>query len=151
MMENKTKYYDCTELKNLNDSVGDQHSLSDIIDFDNRDAAFIDLDGEILVSDNGMSHAQLVNKYLEEHNEYKKLYDENARPTNSEMESNCYTDRFAFGHIINNVWIIDTHSISQMDVDEVIEDIKKSCNTYSKLYSLSDSNSMVKRLAKKVI
>jgi hypothetical protein len=143
------KAVDITELQELDDSIGEESRMLDEIDYDNRNAAFMDLDGDILISKPEETHAQLINRYLKEHSEGKELDDDFCRPTSNEVEETCNVDRIAFGHIIGYIWIIDTYSISNMSVDEVISDIKDSGKTFSKIYSLNQSGGKVKRLARR--
>ena len=133
------------ELCYIDDSIGEETELRDTIDFDNRDAAFIDLDGEILVSDDGMSHAQLVNKYLEEYDE--ELDDDWYRPDVKEISEKSGHVNVAFGHIVNdNVWVIEDSTLTDMSVEDVVSDIKASGKKYTKIYSYDGSN--VTRVAK---
>jgi 6-pyruvoyl-tetrahydropterin synthase len=122
------------ELCNIDDSIGEESEIIDTIDFDNRDAAFVDLDGEILVSDNGMTHAQLINEYLKEYDE--ELNDGWYRPDVEEIENKSGAERVAFGHIVNdNVWIIDDGTLTDISAEDVANDIKASGNKYTKIYS----------------
>jgi hypothetical protein len=124
---------DVNNLCDIDDNIGEETELRDNIDFDNRDAAFVDIDGEILVSDNGMSHAQLINKYLEEYDE--KLNDDWYRPDVEEIENKSGAERVAFGHIIDDVWIIEDTTLMNMSAEDVVSDIKASGKEYTKIYS----------------
>ena len=133
------------ELCYIDDSIGEETELRDTIDFDNRIAAFVDLDGEILVSDNGMTHAQLINKYLEEYD--KELDDDWYRPDVKEISEKSGHVNVAFGHIVNdNVWVIEDSTLTDMSVEDVVSDIKASGKKYTKIYSYGGSN--VTRVAK---
>jgi hypothetical protein len=146
--EHDTFYYKNSVVSNelcyIDDSIGEETEVRDHIDFDNRDAAFVDLDGEILVSDNGMSHAQLINKYLEEYD--KKLNDDWYRPDVEEIEKKSGAERVAFGHIIGDVWIIEDTTLMNMSVEDVINDIKASGKEYTKIYAFDRSDAL--RVAK---
>ena len=127
------------ELCNIDDSIGEETEIIGYIDFDNRIAAFVDLDGEILVSDDGMTHAQLINKYLEEYD--KELDDDWYRPDAKEVSEKSGHINVAFGHIVNdNVWVIDDSTLTDISVEDVVSDIKKSGEKYSKIYSYDTSN-----------
>ena len=133
------------ELCNIDDSIGEESELLDTIDVENRIAAFVDLDGEILVSDDGMSHAQLINKYLEEYDE--ELDDDWYRPDVKEISGKSGHVNVAFGHIVNdNVWVIEDSTLTDMSVEDVVSDIKASGKKYTKIYSYDGSN--VTRVAK---
>ena len=58
-------YFTSYQLKELDDKVGDRITNYIDRDYDNREKCFIDIDGTILVSEEKETHAQLVNKYLE--------------------------------------------------------------------------------------
>jgi hypothetical protein len=125
---------DSHNIKIIEDSVGDKNKLTENIDFYNRDAAFIDIDGEILVSGANVSHAQLINGYLSK-NEKEKLDDNWYRPDIEEVSTLTGAEKIAFGHICQrDVWIIDETTCTNMTTDEVVSDIKKSGEKYSKIY-----------------
>ena len=136
-------------IKIVKDSVGDTNQLTNRIDYDSRTAAFVDIDGHILVSDEGESHAQLVNKYLDSIGS-KELDDDWFRPDVEEIEEKSYGKRtVAFGHICQcDVWVIEEIACTNISVDEVVSDIKESGNEYSKIYSYYDDE--ITRLAKLV-
>jgi hypothetical protein len=133
------------ELCYIDDSIGEETELIDNIDFDNRIAAFVDLDGEILVSDNGMSHAQLINEYLKEYDE--ELNDGWFRPDAEEINEKSGHVNVAFGHIVNDdVWVIEDRTLTDISAEDVANDIKASGKEYTKIYSYDTSN--VTRVAK---
>ena len=147
--EHNSFYYEnsvvANELCYIDDSIGEETEIIGYIDFDNRIAAFVDLDGEILVSDDGMTHAQLINKYLEEYD--KELDDDWYRPDVKEISEKSGHVNVAFGHIVNdNVWVIDDSTLTDMSVEDVVSDIKASGKKYTKIYSYDRSN--VTRVAK---
>ena len=136
------------EVGNNEDSIGETIKLIDHVDYDTRDAAFVDIDGDILISDKGATHAQLINKYIEDNNYFGELKDDWQRPSTEEALQKTWSDNIAFGHIVNsNVWIIDP-SCTTMSIADVISDIKKSGNEYSKIYSMTDFDEL-ERVAKK--
>ena len=127
------------ELCNIDDSIGEESEIIDTIDFDNRIAAFVDLDGEILVSDDGMTHAQLINEYLKEYDE--ELNDGWYRPDAKEVNEKSGHVNVAFGHIVNdNVWVIEDYTLTDISVEDVVSDIKASGKKYTKIYSYDTSN-----------
>lgn len=122
-------------IKVVKDSVGDTNKLTSKIDYDSRTAAFVDIDGEIIVSGDGASHAQLINEYLSK-NEEGKLGDDWYRPEAEEVSVLTGAEKIAFGHICQcDVWVIEETACTNISVDEVVSDIKKSGNEYSKIYS----------------
>ena len=137
--EHDTFYYkeivNSNDLCNVDDSIGDETEIIGYIDVGNRIAAFVDLDGEILVSDDGMSHAQLINEYLSK-NEEGKLDDDWYRPDVKEISEKSGYVNVAFGHIVNdNVWVIEDSTLTNISAEDVANDIKASGNKYTKIYS----------------
>jgi len=124
------------ELAELDDEVGDEFENFVRRDYDNRDAAFIDIDGEILVSEEGETHAQLVNKYLESIDK-EKLDNTFNRPRDSVMSE--FAENFGFGMIQDGVWFIDDNIyFGNMNSSEIVEDIKKSEYKPKKIYISDD-------------
>ena len=123
------------ELCNIDDSIGEKTSIIGYIDVDNRIAAFADIDGQILVSDNGKTHAQLINEYLKEYD--NELSDDWYRPDIEEItEKSGHDIAVAFGHIVNdNVWIIEYYTLNDISIEDVVSDIKTSGKEYTKIYS----------------
>lgn len=133
-------------IKIVKDSVGDINQLTSRIDYNNRTAAFVDIDGQILISNNNETHAQLINKYLSK-NEGGRLDDDWYRPDVEEVSELTGASKIAFGHICQcDVWVIEEIACTNISVDEVVSDIKKSGNEYSKIYSYCDDE--ITRLAK---
>lgn len=125
------------ELAELDDEIGDEFENFVTRDYDNRDAAFIDIDGEIFVSEEGETHAQLVNKYLESIDK-EKLNNTFNRPRDSVMSE--FAEKFGFGMIQDGVWFIDDNVyFGNMNSDEIVEDIKKSKYKPKKIYISDDS------------
>lgn len=152
--EHDTFYYknlaDVNSLCDIDDNIGEDTEIEGRVDYDNRDAAFVDIDGQILVSDEGESHAQLVNKYLDSIGG-DELNDDWYRPDVEEIEEKSDGGRaVAFGHIVNdNVWIIEDGTLTDISVEDVVSDIKASGKEYTKIYSYDMSDATrVAKLAK---
>jgi hypothetical protein len=143
--EHDTFYYkdlaDVNSLCDIDDNIGEDTEIEGGVDYDNRDAAFVDIDGRILVSDEGESHAQLVNEYLDSI-DCEELNDGWFRPDVEEIEEKSDGERaVAFGHIVNdNVWIIEDGTLTNISVEDVISDIKASGKEYTKIYSYDMSD-----------
>ena len=134
------------ELAKLDDEIGDEFENLVRRDYDNRDAAFIDIDGEILVSDKGETHAELVNKYLESLDK-EKLNNTFNRPRDYVMSE--FAKIFGFGMIQDDVWFIDDNVyFGNMNSDEIVEDIKKSEYKPKKIY-ISDNGYLTRAARRK--
>lgn len=153
-LDNKEKEHDTFYYKNLstidnlyylNDSIGEETEIEGGCDHYNRDAAFADIDHQILISNNGESHAQLINKYFNDIG-FIELDDDWYRPDVEEIEKKSGAERVAFGHIIGDVWIIEDTTLMNMSVEDVINDIKASGNEYAKIYAFDRSDAL--RVAK---
>ena len=155
-LDNKKEEHDTFYYKNLstidnlyhlNDTLGEETEIEgDWLDFNNRDAAFADIDHQILISNKGESHAQLINKYFNDIGTDEKLNDSWYRPDVEEIEEKSGAERVAFGHIIGDVWIIEDTTLMNMSVEDVINDIKASGKEYTKIYSYDRSDAI--RVAK---
>ena len=154
-LDNKKKEHDTFYYKNLstindlcylNDIVGEETEIEGGCDYYNRDAAFADIDHQILISNNGETHAQLINKYFNDIGTDDELDDDWYRPDVEEIEKKSGAERVAFGHIIGDVWIIEDTTLMNMSVEDVINDIKASGNEYAKIYAFDRSDAI--RVAK---
>ena len=138
-------FLDAKAISELEDKVGDKFFNLVSRDYDKRDLCFIDINGEIFVSDGGQTHAQLVNSYLESI-EKDKLRNKHNRPGNAIM--NEFADKFGFGEIEYGVWFVeDTDYYGNMSSGEIVDDIKKSKYKPDKIYICTD-NGRLTRAAK---
>ena len=135
------------EVAESDDKVGDVFSLSDTIDYDTRDNAFIYIDGEIVESNNGETHSQLLQRYLEENdkNVPQDLRDRDqyraSRPSVTQTKKMTNADDVAFGHIVDDCAFIEVVS-GGATIDDVANACKKD---YSKVYQYDGDN--IKRVA----
>jgi len=137
------------DLANINDKKG-QHIYIIRTDVSNRDKAFMDIDNEILLSEHNENHQQLFNKYLQKYN--VRFYRGKRRPKKDEVLSETNVKAWAYGHVSNNVYIID--GVNNITIDQVIQDLKKKGIT-EKIYSFEYANGtkyygLATREAKKV-
>jgi hypothetical protein len=126
-----SKIIEPQKISDLDDSIGDVTILSDRLDYDTRDSAFVDIDGKILIGNKGNSHAQIIQDYLDESG--NKLENEWERPFMDEMDN--FSDKYyAFGHILDNNIFIETYTLDNTSIDTIISDIKNSKIDYNKIY-----------------
>ena len=126
-----SKIIEPQKISDLDDSIGDVTILSDRLDYDTRDSAFVDIDGKILIGNKGNSHAQIIQDYLDESG--NKLENEWERPFMDEMDN--FSDKYyAFGHILDNNIFIETYTLDNTSIDTIISDIKNSEIDYNKIY-----------------
>ena len=138
-----SKIIEPRKISDLDDSIGDVTILSDRLDYDTRDLAFVDIDGKVLIGDKGSSHAQVIQNYLDDYE--KKLKNKWNRPLMEEMDnfSNKY---YAFGHILDNNIFIETYTLDNTSIDTIISDLKSSGINYDKIYEYG--NDEILRVAK---
>ncbi len=120
------------KISNLDDEIGDTTILTDRLDYDTRDYAFVDIDGTVLTGDEGNSHAQIIQKYLDEQSG-EKLEEEWGRPLMKEMD-NFSNQYYAFGHILDDNIFIETYTLDGTSIDKIISDLKSSGINYNKIY-----------------
>jgi hypothetical protein len=126
-----SKIIEPQKISDLDDSIGDVTILSDRLDYDTRDSAFVDIDGKILIGNKGNSHAQIIQDYLDEFG--NKLENEWERPFMDEMDN--FSDKYyAFGHILDNNIFIETYTLDNTSINTIISDIKNSEIDYDKIY-----------------
>ena len=127
-----SKIIEPRKISDLDDSIGDVTILSDRLDYDTRDLAFVDIDGKVLIGDKGSSHAQVIQNYLDDYE--KKLKNKWNRPLMEEMDnfSNKY---YAFGHILDNNIFIETYTLDNTSIDTIISDLKSSGINFIIIYS----------------
>ena len=143
------------ELYDLDDSIGDSYTTTEHIDYDNRDAAFVDVGGTCLVGENGQTHAQVIQDWFdtfaedEEDEEYNpELESKWHRPEDTEVESLTGAEYTVFGHILNDCIIIEDYNLDGVTMEDVIADIDRSGITYDKIYEYG--NDEIQRVAKVV-
>ena len=134
------------QLNELNDKIGDEIDNYRRFDYNDRDKAFIDIDGKILVSGCEKTHVMLINKYLRSIS--KESFDDDfSRPNNNDMSN--IADSFGFGIIENNIWIIDNDEyFGNMSAEQIVNDIQNSEFVPDKIYILTSESTLL-RVAKK--
>lgn len=122
------------EINDINDKIGDSLKILKYPDFDNRDSAFVDIDGEVLISNKGQTHGQLIQEWLDTFD--KKLENGWYRPEDNEIKELINAKYTAFGHIINDCIIIEEATLNDTSIEQVISDIKENDIDYNKIYDL---------------
>lgn len=128
------------DLLNLDDSVGDttQCDCSFTVDIGSRDAAFVYLNGEILVGSASDTHSAIIDKYMNRPVEDIYIRGDEAVGLTGDA-------KVGFGHIADDIAFIET--CDNVSPEEIEEALKKS-GDYTKIYSLTDWDKKVTRLAK---
>lgn len=132
---------DIDKISTLEDKIGDTNSISKRIDFNNRDNAFIDIDGEILISNKNQTHGQMIQEYI---NTSKSSSFRPSINTMDEFSNNYY----AFGHILDGNIFIETYTLDSTSIDRIISDIESSGINYEKIYEYNAHNCEISRIAK---
>jgi hypothetical protein len=122
------------EINNINDTVGDSSKILKHPDFDNRDFSFVDIDDEVLLSNKGKTHGQLIQEWLDTFD--KELKDGWYRPKDTEIKELTNANYTVFGHAINNCIIIEDATLNDVSIEQVISDIKENNINYDKIYNL---------------
>ena len=141
-----TDVINAKELNDKDDNIGDDTNVFRV-DIGNRDGLFVDIDGEILISYDNRTHNDLVNDYLKRFNQ--KLNVKWLRPNLHSIKKKADISYIAFGHICNNVYIIDGKQ--NVSIDNVINDLQNN-GISKKIYHYiprTNDYATVKRLAKK--
>ena len=110
-----TQLLDPNELYRIDDKIKNEHLIYKV-DIENRDKPFIDIDHNVIIATTEQIHRELINTYYD-----NKLKGNWKRPTDDELQQ-ANIEKIAFGHICNNVYIID--SIKNMTIDDVVQDMK---------------------------
>ena len=128
------------DLFSLDDSVGDttQCDRSFTVDIGSRDAAFVYLNGEILVGRASDTHSAIIDKYMNRPIEDKYIRGDEAVGLTGDA-------KVGFGHIADGIAFIET--CDNVSPEEIEEALKKS-GDYTKIYSLTDCDKKVTRLAR---
>lgn len=133
--------YDITieEFKNIDDKIGDNIVLDDSVEY-SRDYPFIYLEGKLYIADSNIIHADLLDKICN-----KELADElyDMRVGNKDKSE----AHVSFGHIINNVGIIDPITNYNVSINKVTKALLE--YGVDKVYVSTDDFSMeLKRIAR---
>ena len=127
------------EFKNIDDKIGDTIGLDDSIEY-SRNYPFIYLEGKIYVADSNIIHADLLDKICNRE-QSDELYE--MRVNNIENDD----IHASFGHIINNVAVIDPITNYNVSIEEVTKALQK--YGVEKVYISTDNFSMeLKRVAR---
>ena len=140
---------DTEDIVNLNDTIGDSTTIKHL-DFDTREAALIDIDGTVLIGGDGQSHAEVLQTYLDdisfETGEELELSNKWSRPKLREVENLLNNQYCAFGHILDNNIFIETYTLEDVSINEIISDINNAGIDYNKIYEYE--NNEITRIAK---
>lgn len=132
-----------SEVKQLNDSVGETTKFNGHIDFDNRDKCFVYIHpNQLLVSNEGESHTQLLQDWCDKNNISFNSTKSEERLTKQELKD-IDINKCSFGHIVDSIAFID--SLQNVSIDEVTKSLIK--NGFSKVYNYNDRAHTIKRLA----
>ncbi len=145
-----------SDLSELDDNIGDTTEVdsTEDLDYDTRDAAFIYIAGDCIKGDSGETHAQILEKYLEDVGKGDRIPKDfegdgdivRSRPSQARMERLTGTKDIAFGHIVDNMAFIE---VLESGANE--DDVAKACVKQlgvDKAYFYDTSNYLVQRLAK---
>ena len=125
---------DLDEVSDINDSIGKTYELNGKLDYDTRDSAFVDVDGTILISNKGDSHAQLIQEYLDKNSINKQLKDDWYRPGEEEINDVFKSNYTAFGHILDSNIFIESNWLENATINQIINDINNAGIDYNKIY-----------------
>ena len=146
-------YQSASALDEADDSIGDTHKIDFGFDVQDRDYAFIYLDGDIIKGKLNQTHAQILKDYLK-NNDKEDLIPEDlkdggdvgdSRPSMKRMQRLTGEENVAFGNVIGKVAFIEV--VNGIDENEVAKECMNQLNI-DKVYFASHANEMVKRLAK---
>lgn len=136
------------DIPTLDDSVGQSSRIDDIIDVDNRDNAFVYIDGEVIEGDVNETHSQILNRFCEEHDIEEPdngIGNDITRPNIDEVEHKLDTSKIAFGHFVNDIAFIEVcEGCSAADVVAALEDEFEP----EKIYFYDREEDYITRLAK---
>lgn len=126
---------DIDKIDDIKDEIGESSKITNRVDFYNRDSAFVDIDGEVLISNEGQSHGQLIQEWLNTFGD-KKLEKEFFRPDENEVKELTNAKYSVFGHVVNDCIIIEEATLNDTSIEQVISDIKENNINYNKIYNL---------------
>ena len=145
-----------SDLSELDDNIGDTTEVesTENLDYDTRDAAFIYIAGDCIQGGHGETHAQILEKYLEDVGKGDRIPKDfegdgdigGSRPSQARMERLTGTKDIAFGHIVDNMAFIE---VLESGANE--DDVAKACVKQlgvDKAYFYDTNNYLVQRLAK---
>ena len=128
------------DLLELDDSVGDTTECDKgfTVDIGSRDAAFVYLEGKILIGNASDTHSAIINKYFDEPiRDYNLRGDEAIDVTGDE--------KVGFGHIADGIAFIETcDNVSPEEIEKAL----KETGDYKKIYSMPLYGHEVTRLAR---
>ena len=125
---------DINKIDDIKDEIGESSKILKRPDYDNRDFAFVDIDGEVLISNKGQTHGQLIQEWLDTFD--KELENGWYRPKDTEIKELTDAKYTAFGHVINDCIIIEDATLNDVSIEQVISDIKENNIDYNKIYDL---------------
>ena len=125
---------DLDEVSDIDDSIGKTYELNGKLDYDTRDSAFVDIDGTILISNKGNSHAELIQEYLDNNSIDKQLNNNWYRPDEEEVNDILKSDYTAFGHILDNNIFIESNWLENTTINQIVNDINNAGIDYNKIY-----------------
>lgn len=132
-----------SEVKTLNDSVGDVTRFDGHIDFDNRDKCFVYIHpNQLLVSKKGQSHTQLLQDWCVNNDTDFESGKTEERLTKQELKD-IDINKCSFGHIVDSIAFID--SVQNVSLDEVTKALTN--EGFTEVYELNDKAHTIKRLA----
>ena len=144
------------ELHDIKDDIGDRHNIQFGYDFEDRDYAFIYLDGEIIKGKSGQTHAQILENYMKQIDKEEDIpedYKEDggnidgSRPSTYRLKRLVNTENNAYGNVIDNVALIEVlENVSEQEVANVCKKQLKVDKVY--MVSRNSKTDVVKRLAK---
>jgi len=146
---------DWSDLAEVDDKIGEQTNIEDgrSLDYDNRDGAFVYIDGDVAYGEEGKTHGQILADYMEELGNEDMIPEDlkgddiaGSRPSQSRMRRLVDTDNVAFGHIVDNMAFVEVLATGANE-DDVAKACKKQLKV-DKVYFLDNYNDAVKRLAK---
>ena len=140
---------DTEDIVNLNDTIGDSTTIKHL-DFDTREAALVDIDGTVLIGGDGQSHAEVLQTYLDDisfkTSEELELSNKWSRPKLREIENLLNNQYCAFGHVLDNNIFIETYTLEDVSINDIISDIDAAGIDYDKIYEYE--NDEITRIAK---
>ena len=139
---------DLDEVSDIDDSIGKTYELNGKLDYDTRDSAFVDIDGIILISDKGDSHAQLIQEYLDNNSIDKQLKNDWYRPGEEEVNNIFKSDYTAFGHVLDNNIFIESDWLENTTINQIVNDINNADIDYNKIYEYA--NEEITRVARMI-
>jgi len=142
--------FDLLDVEGLPDKIGDEITLLTAIDCDEREKAFVYLDGEIVWGEESESHIQTVNNYCMQNN-LAQLEEDYYRDAGLKeiKRKNLFTD-MAFGHYAHGVAFIEGRMFGNATLNEVKDKLlNQTDEEVTKIYKYNDDDTAI-RIANKV-